>query len=227
VLSGAAGAHRWVWDMRRPRPAAVEYGYDIAAVWGLDTPLDPRGQLVEPGRYTAVLTVNGKSQSVPVDIVADPRVVGADYAAARAFSESLYAPMDIAWRGYAESEAVREQLDERIAAIKDAALLADAKAVRAKLEPGASGGFESESGTLASLETAAEGSDAAPTEAIRQTALATIAQVNADWSAWQQAKTVDLEALNRRLAAAALKPIVVPTGAALRVKPPSGGIDLP
>ena len=227
VLSGSAGAHRWVWDMRRPRPAAVEYGYDIAAVWGLDTPLDPRGQLVEPGRYTAVLTVDGKSQSVPVDIVADPRVVGADYGAARAFSESLYAPMDIAWRGYAESEAVREQLDERIAAIKDAALLADTKALRARLEPGEGGDFESESGTLASLETAAEGSDAAPTEAIRQTALATVAKVNADWSTWQQVKTADLETLNRRLSAAGLKPVVVPTGAALRVKPPSGGIDLP
>ena len=227
VLSAGAGAHRWVWDMRRPRPAAVEYGYDIAAVWGLDTPLDPRGQLVEPGRYTAVLTVNGKSQSVPVDIVADPRVVGADYAAARAFSESLYAPMDIAWRGYAESEAVREQLDERVAAIKDAALLAETKALRAKLEPAASGGFESGSGTLASLETAAEGSDAAPTEAVRQTAAATIAQLNGDWSAWQQVKTADVAQLNARLKAPGLKPIVVPTGAALRVKPPSGGIDLP
>jgi hypothetical protein len=93
VVSAAPGAHRWVWNMRRPRPKAVEYNYSIAAVWGLDTPLDPRGQLVEPGRYTAVLTVDGQSQSVPVEIVADPRVVNADYAAARQFSESLYAPM--------------------------------------------------------------------------------------------------------------------------------------
>ena len=227
ILSGAAGAHRWVWDMRRPRPAAAEYSYDIAAVWGLDTPLDPRGQLVEPGRYTAVLTVDGKSQSVPVDIVADPRVVGADYGAARAFSESLYAPMEMAWRGFAETEAVGDELDQRIAEIKDPALLAEAKAVRAKLEPRPGGGFENESGTLASLETSAEGSDAAPSEAIRQTALATIAQLNSDWSAWQKVKSADLDALNRRLAAAGLKPALVPTGAALRVKPPSGGVDLP
>ena len=116
---------------------------------------------------------------------------------------------------------------QRVAAIKDAALLAETKALRAKLEPAASGGFEGGSGTLASLETAAEGSDAAPTEAVRQTAAATIAQLNGDWSAWQQVKTADLAQLNARLKARGLKPIVVPTGAALRVKPPSGGIDLP
>ena len=162
-------------------------------------------------------------------IVADPRAVGADYRAARAFSESLYAPMEISWRGYAETEAVREELDKRIAQIRDPALLAEAKALRAKLEPpeAAHAGFEGESGTLSSLETSAEGSDAAPTEALRQTAATTIAQVNADWAAWQQVKTADLAQLNRRLATAGLKPIAVPSEAELRVKPPSGGVDLP
>ncbi len=229
VLSAAPGAHRWVWDMRRDRPKAVEYSYDIAAVWGLNTPLDPRGQFVEPGRYTAVLTVDGKSQTVPVDIVADPRVVGADYHAARAFSESLYAPMQTAWLGYAETEAVRDGLDKRIAQIKDPALLAEAKALRTTLEPPEAphAGFEAESATLATLETSAEQSDAAPTEALQQTAAATVAQVNADWAAWQKLKNSELEQLNRRLSAAGLQPIVVPAGAALRVKPPTGGADLP
>jgi photosystem II stability/assembly factor-like uncharacterized protein len=229
VLSAAAGEHRWVWNMRRPRPKAVEYGYTIAAVWGLDTPLDPRGQLVEPGRYTAVLTIDGQSQSVPVDIVADPRVVDPDYHAAREFSESLYAPMEIAWRGFAETEAVRDALGKRIAQIHDSALLADAKALQARLQPpkAPNSGFGGESGTLASLETSAEGSDAAPTPALRQTAIDTIAQVNADWAAWQQVKTSDLDALNRRLAAAGLQPIAVPTEAQLNVAAPDGGIDLP
>jgi hypothetical protein len=229
ILSAAPGQHRWIWDLRRPRPKAVEYGYDIAAVWGLDTPLDPRGQMVEPGRYTAVLTVDGKSQSVPVDIVADPRVVNANYSAARQFSESLYAPMEIAWRGYAEEKAVRDALAKRIAEIRDPALLADAKALAAKLQApeGPHAGFGAESGTLASLETSAEGSDSAPTPALRQTATETIAQLNTDWAAWQQLKSNDLPQLNRALAAAGLKPIAVPTEMALRIEPPSGGIDLP
>ena len=229
VLSAAPGEHRWVWNMRRPRPKAVEYSYDIAAVWGLDTPLDPRGQMVEPGRYTAVLTVDGQSQSVPVDIVADPRVVNADYHAAREFSESLYAPMEVAWRGYAEQKAVRDQLDKRIAEIKDPSLLADAKALAAKLaEPeGPHAGFGNESGTLASLETSAEGSDAAPTPALRHTAVDTIAQINADWAGWQQLKENDLAALNRRLTAAGLQPVVVPAEAQLSAGPAEGGVDLP
>jgi photosystem II stability/assembly factor-like uncharacterized protein len=229
LLSASPGEHRWVWDLRRPRPKAVEYNYDIAAVWGVDTPLDPRGQLVEPGRYTAILTVDGKSQQVLVDVVADPRVVNAHYHAAREFSESLYAPMDLAWRGYAESDSVRDQLGKRIAEIRDPALLAEAKALATKIEPPKlpNSGFGGESGTLASLETAAEASDSAPTAALRQTAAETIAQVDADWSAWQQMKTSDLDQLNRKLAAAGLKPIVIPRGMSLRVAAPSGGVDLP
>ena len=229
VLSATPGQHRWVWDLRRPRPKAVEYSYDIAAVWGLDTPLDPRGQYVEPGRYTAVLTVNGQSQQVPIDVVADPRATDADYHAAREFSESLYAPMEIAWRGYAETESVRDQLEKRIAAIKDQSLLADAKALRTKLEPpkAPNSGFGSESGTLASLETSAEASDSAPSAALRQTAIETIAHVNADWATWKQVESADLAQLNARLAAAGLSPIAIPPEAALRVAEPSGGTDLP
>jgi hypothetical protein len=215
--------------MRASRPKAVTYNYDIAAVWGVDTPLDPRGQLVEPGRYTAVLTVNGQSQQVPVELVADPRVVGADYHAAREFSDSLYAPMDIAWRGYAEQQAARDELGKGIAQIRDPALLAQATALLAKLQPPKAphAGFEAESGTLATLETSAEQSDSAPTPALRQTAIETIAQVNSDWAAWRQVKTTDLDQLNRSLSAAGLQSITIPTGEALRAKPPEGGADLP
>lgn len=229
VLSAAPGAHRWVWDLRLPRPKAVSYNYSIAAVPGLDTPLDPRGQLVEPGRYTAVLTVDAKSQQVPLEIVADPRVTGGDYAAARAFSETLYAPMQIAWRGYAEQKTVRDALAERIKQMRDPALLAQAKALSAKLGPptAPNSGFDGESGTFAALETSAEGSDAAPAAGLRQVALQTIAQVNSDWAAWQQVKSADLAQLNQRLAAAGLQPIVIPAEADLHVAAPDGGEDLP
>ena len=229
VLSSAPGEHRWVWDMRAARPKSVTYNYDIAAVWGVDTPLDPRGQLVPPGHYTAVLTVEGQSKQVPVELVADPRVVGADYAAASAFCDSLYAPMEIAWRGYAEQQAVRDQLGKRVAQIGDPSLLAQAKALQETLEPPKTPhlGFEAESGTLASLETSAEQSDAAPTPALRRTAVETIALVNSDWAAWEQLKSASLAQLNQRLIAAGLRPITIPVGAALRARPPEGGADLP
>ena len=229
LLPATAGAHRWVWDMRRPRPKAVNYEYDISAVWGLDTPLDPRGQLVEPGRYTAVLTAGDQSQQVPVEIVADPRVINADYHAAREFSESLYEPMERAWRGFAEMNAAHDELAKLIAQIHDPALLAQAKGLAAKLEapkpPQSS--FGGESGTLASLETGAEESDTAPSDAVRQTAVETIAKVGADWAAWQQVKSQDLEQLNRALAAADMQPIIVPPEAQLSVTSDDEGVDLP
>ncbi|HWJ38988.1 MAG TPA: hypothetical protein VNR86_09550, partial [Sphingomicrobium sp.] len=229
VLGAAPGAHRWVWDLRRPRPKAVTYNYSIAAVWGLDTPLDPQGQIVEPGRYTAVLTVDGRSQTASFDVLPDPRVTGADYRAARAFSESLYEPMEKAWRGYAEMKSVRDGLDMRIGQIRDAALLAEAKALKAKLEPpaGPNAGFEGESGTLAALETSAEGADTAPSDGLRQIAAQTISEVNSGWAAWQQTKAGELELLNRRLAAAHLQPIVIPPEGELRAEPPAGGEELP
>jgi len=229
VLSAAPGAHRWVWDLRQPRPKAVTYNYSIGAIPGLDTPLDPRGQLVEPGRYTVTLTVDGRQQSAPLNILPDPRVLDADYHAARLFSESLYDPMEIAWRGYAETKAVRDQLAKRIAQIHDPALLAEAKALDAKLEPpkAANSGFEGESGTLASLETSAESSDSAPSAGLRQIAAETLAQVNGDWANWQQVKATDIPALNRRLAAAGLQPITVPAPSELHVEASEGGEDLP
>ena len=116
-----------------------------------------------------------------------------------------------------------------MAQIHDASLLADAKALRAKLEPPSAPntGFGGESGTFASLETSAEASDAAPTAALRSTAAQTIAQLNADWASWQQVKNGDLDALNRRLAAAGLQPIAIPPEAQLTTGASEGGIDLP
>jgi hypothetical protein len=137
--------------------------------------------------------------------------------------------METAWRGYAETKAVRDQLDKHMAAIHEPALLAKAKALQAKLQPPNTphSGFGGASGTLAALETSAEGSDTAPSDALRQTAGETIAQVNADWAAWQQVKGSDLLQLNQGLAAAGLQPITVPPENELHLGEPSGGVDLP
>jgi len=229
VLAAGAGQHRWVWDLRKERPREVEYGYTIAAVWGLDTPLVPQGQMVAPGRYTLVLNVDGREQRAPLDVVADPRVIGADYVAANLFSDSLYAPLAQAWQGYAEMSAVREVLTNRIKAIHDPSLAAEAKALAAKLEPPAApnSGFDGESGTLASLETSAEGSDSPPTAAMIEIARETTASIQSDWQAWEQIKGGDLNALNRRLVAAGLQPIAIPPPSQLSVGEPKGGEELP
>ncbi|HET7600750.1 MAG TPA: hypothetical protein VFK09_10680, partial [Gemmatimonadales bacterium] len=57
------GMHRFVWDLRLPRPRALSYEYSIAAVWQVGAPLEPRGPLVLPGRYGVTLEANGQSFS--------------------------------------------------------------------------------------------------------------------------------------------------------------------
>ena len=229
VLGASPGMHRWVWNLRGERPAAVEYSYSIAAVWGLTTPLDPRGQLVEPGRYTIILTAGGREEKASLDVLPDPRATGADYHSAASFSGSLYEPMARAWRGHAESEALREELGKRLPTIADPTLRSEAQALISKLQPSdePNSGFKGESAILAALETAAEASDAPPTAAMRATAAETIAKVNADWAAWQQVRALQLEQLNQKLKNGRLAPVLVPPENELHVAEPSGGEELP
>ena len=73
-LSAKAGAHRFIWDLRYPRPAALAYNYKIAAVWNDGTLIGPEGPLVLPGKYTVSLSVNGKELRQPLTVKMDPRV---------------------------------------------------------------------------------------------------------------------------------------------------------
>jgi photosystem II stability/assembly factor-like uncharacterized protein len=68
------GQHRFVWDLRYERPKAAEYRYMIAAVDGEDTPLQPRGPMVAPGRYTVRLTAGGKRYEQTLTVMPDPRI---------------------------------------------------------------------------------------------------------------------------------------------------------
>jgi hypothetical protein len=67
-LSTAAGAHRFVWDMRHPGPSRP--GEEDR--YGGPDPDD--GPLAVPGEYTARLTADGTTVSQPLTIEIDPRV---------------------------------------------------------------------------------------------------------------------------------------------------------
>ncbi|HKI78347.1 MAG TPA: hypothetical protein VKA26_07385 [Ignavibacteriaceae bacterium] len=73
-ITNEAGMHRFVWNLRYPRPKALNYGYSIAAVWTLGTPVEPKGPLVMPGKYKLVLTADGKDYTREINIKLDPRV---------------------------------------------------------------------------------------------------------------------------------------------------------
>jgi hypothetical protein len=73
VLSAEPGLHRFVWDIRYPRPRALSFSYPISAIPGQTVP-EPLGPLVPPGRYTVRLTVDGTSYTQPLTVRMDPRV---------------------------------------------------------------------------------------------------------------------------------------------------------
>lgn len=83
TLSALPGAHRFVWDLRYPRPSSLEYSYGMSAIYGVGTSVIPRGPLVLPGHYTVKLTVQGRAYSQPLDVMLDPRVHPADEALQR------------------------------------------------------------------------------------------------------------------------------------------------
>jgi len=75
ALSNRAGMHRFDWDARYAAPPSLGHGFPIAAILH-DTPLEPRGALALPGKYTVRLSANGKSYSQALILKMDPRVKG-------------------------------------------------------------------------------------------------------------------------------------------------------
>ena len=68
VIPAAAGANRFAWNFHREDPVAIPGAFY--------SDNGPRGPIVKPGHYQVRLTVHGKSQSVPLEVVLDPRLQG-------------------------------------------------------------------------------------------------------------------------------------------------------
>jgi hypothetical protein len=58
--SASAGAHRFIWDLRAAAPRTGMTGPTIAAIPG-DTPLEPEGPTVPPGRYGVIFDAEGNA----------------------------------------------------------------------------------------------------------------------------------------------------------------------
>jgi photosystem II stability/assembly factor-like uncharacterized protein len=72
ILSAKAGMHRFVWDLHYP-PIDPPRNYPIAAIRG-DTPAEPHGPWIAPGKYTVRLTVSGNAMEQPMTVRMDHRV---------------------------------------------------------------------------------------------------------------------------------------------------------
>jgi photosystem II stability/assembly factor-like uncharacterized protein len=72
VLSNEKGVHRFMWDMRY-QPLNEPPSFPIAATYK-NTASNPTAPFVMPGRFMAVLTVNGKTFSQSLNVAMDPRI---------------------------------------------------------------------------------------------------------------------------------------------------------
>jgi photosystem II stability/assembly factor-like uncharacterized protein len=129
----SAGHHRFVWDLRYPRPRSAQYEYMISAIAGENTPVDPRGPLALPGRYTVRLTVDGVAHEQPLTLVMDPRVrVEPEALAAQlALQQNLVAAMSQSFAGLEkfrgrEQERAFQAVNEALGTILNALDGADA-----------------------------------------------------------------------------------------------------
>ncbi len=125
VLSAAEGMHRFVWDLHEPDPVGVEFGYPIAAV-PLNTPRDPAGPWVLPGKYTVTLTVGGKRYAQPLAVRMDPRVRTQPLALVRQYALSVRMV-----QGLRKATTALEELRALRAKVKDARAAATGAAAQA------------------------------------------------------------------------------------------------
>ncbi|HET7557896.1 MAG TPA: hypothetical protein VFK08_07455, partial [Rhodanobacteraceae bacterium] len=237
--SAAPGLHRFVWNLRYPRPRAASYDYSIAAVFGEDTPTSPQGAFVLPGQYTVVLKANGHEQRQPLTVKMDPRVhtSEANLQAALAFSQSVGAALGKAYVGYAQQKAAKQQLvalDKQLGnQPSHKSLLDEVQALEDKLQGDGDAkledttGFGSLSGQLAALESDAESADTAPTAAQRGVLASANTRLQTAQSHWQALQSGDLEKLNADLKAAGMQPVSVPPPDRLDAGEPDPGKDLP
>src|SRR5271168_3797767 len=103
--------HRWVWNLRYPRPKTFESDYPISAI-PHDTPAAPLGPAVVSGEYTVRLTVDGISQTQKLKVRMDPRVPAtpADLQAMLAAEQRAAADLIASYDGLQQIRALRKQL---------------------------------------------------------------------------------------------------------------------
>jgi photosystem II stability/assembly factor-like uncharacterized protein len=224
ILSGAAGMHRFVWDLHYPPPDSLEHEYPISAIFH-DTPRYPLGPAVLPGTYNVKLTVAGKSFTQPLTIRMDPRVKTPIDGLRQQF-ESETKISDAMHQDYTALQEIRN-LRAQLKPLQDKAKQPLLEAIAAldkeaaELE-GSSGGYGTVflkdaagkslarlNGGLGQLLGAIDGADTPPTS--QQVAMLNQVQavLEQQLAAWKELKERDLPALNSQLRRAQLKEITI------------------
>ncbi len=218
-LSGAAGMHRFLWDMHYPPVRGIRPEYPIAAVPHNTAP-QPTSPWAMPGQYTVVLTVNGKSYSQPLMVKMDPRVKAptADLEKQFQLSQKLYRHLISLVPAANQLAGLRKQLDELQKQAQGDVLTA-VKALDHKLqamaggqgrrpgpgnEPPSLGGMRAR---LLTLHGVMQEVDAAPTSQATSAVGELEQQIPTLMQRWEAIKSQDVPALNTQLKSAGLPAI--------------------
>jgi hypothetical protein len=213
ILGTTPGMHRFVWPLRYAAPAALSEGRRGALGDGVWAP---------PGRYTAVLSVDGARLTQPLTVVPDPRVKTPPEGYAEQFALARRIEEARARVAAASSEvsAVEKALAERKKGAKPEVVPAiDALAKRLADLVGGSpelwwvppplGSLRALSAELDKLANAVDGTDDAPSpDAVAGFEKLQPAMAQA-LAAWEAVKAKELVILNGRLKRAG-QPAIVP-----------------
>jgi photosystem II stability/assembly factor-like uncharacterized protein len=227
-LPKRSGMNRVVWALRYTSPKSLRHNYPISAV-DHDTPANPRGPLVVPGKYEVRLTVDGRTYRQPLVVTLDPRVSAtqADLVKQLALEQKIVKLMATSYQGHAEAASLRKQLEQRQKTLAGNARAKSALAALKSLEEkaakieGSGGGrsfrrghpkpsFGLLNGELGGLEAVVDGADMPPTEGMRTAYADYCKDLNTVAGKWQSLAGQDLAAVNAKLARLQVTPVLAP-----------------
>jgi photosystem II stability/assembly factor-like uncharacterized protein len=224
LLPDAAGMNRFAWDLR------VEDAVQIPGAFYADE--GPRGPVVNPGSYTVRLTTRNGAQSVPLEVVLDPRlkdtVTAADLAAHWDLVNSTAEDIEALHRAVNSMRASRTKLaelqrqtatdsntkalvdaaanfDKKMAPIEERLIQVNMKASEDNLRyPNQLN--EQYDTFIATV----NGDDVRPTEPQRQVFAELHRRLGEQLANWKSLRDTDLPALNSQLQHAGVAALVVP-----------------
>jgi hypothetical protein len=220
-IPAKAGMNRLVWDLRMNDPVQIPGAFYSGPT--------PRGPLVPPGQYTVKLSVDGRTLTEPLTVVVDPRVPGSE-AVIRAKTElAVQVLKDIdelhravngvrkARDGLQKAKATltaqpsgkrlvaqADDLDRKLQPIEEALMQVNMKGSEANL---AFPGMLNEQ--YASFQGSIDDADTAPTAQQLDMYKTLHAQLDVQLAKWKALQDGGLDAFNKRLIQASVKPITV------------------
>ena len=225
IIPADAGMNRFAWDLRYDSPVKIPGAFYSG--------IGPQGPLAVPGTYQVKLTAGGQSQTQPLELRPDPRVVGVSTDDLQKEFELSMKIRDANNRLHIAVNQIRElrgNLDTLRKWAGDSSqaqpVLAAAKALDQKMSPIEEEliqvNMKSTEATLAfpvklneeldSLSHSEDSNDSAPTAQMHQVFERLNRQLDAQLAKWQEVLNQDLPALNQLMHAQAMPSLQAPSG---------------